>query len=203
MGNIIGGRKKAKVMKINGETFNLKTPVRALDVVKDYPGHVLLESSTVKRSGIRAKPLEAEQELKPGKIYFLIELPKFPEEKLTRRVRSCVHMSAKDRLDSLMLSRRSASDFSIMRQTSYHASDSSGPSLGPVQVKMKLSKSKMDKLVEESKDKSEVAQKIIDLYIKNCGEIELQAEEAYAGASLSSHQQVVHRNPGVGGNGIR
>lgn len=145
MGNSIGGRKKAKVMMIDGRTFKLKTPARALDVVKDYPGHVLLESDTVKRCGVRAKPLEADQELKPGKIYFLIELPKFPEERVTRRVRSCVHMSAKDRLDSLMLSRRSASDFSIMRQTSCSASESSVSRLAPVQVKMKLSKSRMDK----------------------------------------------------------
>lgn len=185
MGNSIGGRKKAKVMMIDGRTFKFKTPVRALNVVKDYPGHVLLESNTVKRCGVRAKPLEEDQELKPGKIYFLIQLPKFPEERVTRRVRSCVHMSAKDRLDSLMLSRRSASDFSIMRQTSYYASDSSGPGLAPVQVKMKLSKSRMDKLVEESKDKSEIAQKIIHLYIKNCEEIELQADESDAGSTFS------------------
>lgn len=191
MGNSIGGRKNAKVMKIDGETFKFKTPVRALDVVKNYPGYVLLESNTVKRCGIRAKPLQADQELKPGKIYFLIELPKFPEKRVTRRVRSCVHMSAKDRLDSLMLSRRSASDFSVMRRSSCYGADSSEPSFGPVQVKMKLSKAKLEKLVGESKDKSEVAQKIIDLYVKNCGEIELQADEAETGSSLSSDKQVV------------
>ncbi|KAL8134848.1 uncharacterized protein At1g66480-like [Apium graveolens] len=204
MGNSLGAKKKAKVIMIDGRTFKLKTPARTLDIVKDYPGHVLLESNTVKRCGVRAKPLDADQEIKPGKIYFLIELPKFLEERVMRRVKSCVHMSAKDRLDSLMLSRRSASDFSVARQqTSYYASDSSGPSLAPVQVKMKLLKSRMDKLVRESKDKSEIAQKIVNLYIKNCGEIELKADESDAGSSLSSQQEVVQWITRVGGNGIR
>ena len=43
MGNSLGAKKSAKVMKINGETLKLKTPVKAGAVVKDYPGHALLE----------------------------------------------------------------------------------------------------------------------------------------------------------------
>lgn len=156
MGNNIGGiKKKTKVMKINGEILKLNTPITTSDVVKDYPGHVLLESEQVKKFGISAKPLEPEQELKPSKIYFLVELPLFPKEeitKVTRRVKSAVHMSAQDRLECLMLSRRSASD-------------SSKP--GKVQLKMKLPKSVVQKLVEESRDETEVAEKIMDLCMPN------------------------------------
>ena len=74
----MGRSKKAKVMKVDGETLKLKTPARANDVVKDYPGHVLLDSEAVKHFGLRAKPLEPYQELKPTKIYFLVELPQAP-----------------------------------------------------------------------------------------------------------------------------
>lgn len=56
MGNRLGGRKTAKVMKIDSQTFKLKTPVRVWETVKDYPGHVLIESETFKHFGIRAKP---------------------------------------------------------------------------------------------------------------------------------------------------
>ncbi|XP_021296430.1 uncharacterized protein At1g66480-like [Herrania umbratica] len=168
MGNSMGGRKKAKVMKIDGETFKLKTPIRAWDVVKDYPGHVLLDSEAVKHFGIRAKPLEPQQDLKPRKIYFLVELPKFPEEKAPRRVRSGgIHMSAKDRLECLMLSRRSVSDLSMVRPSSSLGSDGLGRSSGGMTVKMRLPKSQMAKLVEESRDGVEVAEKILDLYVEN------------------------------------
>ncbi|XP_022759928.1 uncharacterized protein At1g66480-like [Durio zibethinus] len=170
MGNSIGGRKKAKVMKIDGETFKLKTPIRAWDVVKDYPGHVLLDSEAVKHFGIRAKPLEPQQDLKPEKIYLLVELPKFPEEKAPRRVRSGgIHMSAKERLESLMLSRRSVSDLSMVRPSSILESDGVGPGSRRMTVKMRLPKSQMAKLVDESRDGVEVAEKILNLYMENAG----------------------------------
>ncbi|XWS75551.1 hypothetical protein CRYUN_Cryun01aG0099900 [Craigia yunnanensis] len=170
MGNSIGGRNKAKVMKIDGETFKLKTPIRAWDVVKDYPGHVLLDSEAVMHSGIRAKPLEPQQDLKPKKIYFLVELPKFPEEKAPGRVSSGgFHMSAKDRLECLMLSRRSVSDLSMVRSSSSLGSNGLGPGSGGMTVKMRLPKSQMAKLVEESREGVEVAEKILDLYMENTG----------------------------------
>ncbi|CAK7339044.1 unnamed protein product, partial [Dovyalis caffra] len=171
MGNNLGGGNKAKVMKINGETFKLKTPARAGEVVKDYPGYVLLDSEVVKHFGIRAKPLEPQQELKAKKIYFLVDLPKIPDEEKdvrnSRRVRSGIHMSAKDRLECLMLSRRSVSELSVVRPSSSQTSD--GP--GPVRVKVRLPKAQVQKLVEESKDEVEVADKIIDLYMGNSGEV--------------------------------
>ncbi|KAJ8545921.1 hypothetical protein K7X08_018504 [Anisodus acutangulus] len=162
MGNNIGGnKKKTKVMKINGEILKLKTPVTTSDVLKDYPCHVLLESEQVKKFGIRAKPFEPHQELKPSKIYFLVELPLFPKEeitnKVTRKVKSAVHMSAHDRLECLMLSRRSASDLSISKPNNGAA----------VQLKMKLPRGVVQKLIEESRDEKEVAEKIMDLCMPN------------------------------------
>ncbi|KAF9683890.1 hypothetical protein SADUNF_Sadunf04G0060900 [Salix dunnii] len=169
MGNNLGG-KTAEVMKINGETFKLKTPARAGEVVKDYPGYVLLDSEAVKHFGIRAKPLEPQQELKAKKIYFLIELPEIPEEKnprSTRRVRSAIQMSAKDRLENLMLSRRSVSDLSMVRPSPSQTSDGQEPVL----VKVRLPKAQVQKLVEESQDEAEVAGKIIELYMGNSGAV--------------------------------
>ncbi|KAJ6735135.1 PLASTID MOVEMENT IMPAIRED PROTEIN [Salix purpurea] len=121
MGNNLGGGRKAKVMKINGETFKLKTPARAGDVVKDYPGYVLLDSEAVKHFGIRAKPLEPQQELKAKKVYFL------------RRAK---------------------------RPTGTNS----------VRVKVRLPKAQVQKLVEESRNEVEVAEKIIGLYMDNSGE---------------------------------
>ncbi|KAG2710779.1 hypothetical protein I3760_04G044800 [Carya illinoinensis] len=170
MGNSIGGRKKAKVMKIDGETLKFKTPVRAWEVLKDCPGHVLLESEAVKRYGIRAKPLEPEQQLIPKKIYFLVDqLPKPSDEKVPRAVRSQsagIHMSAKDRLECLMLSRRTVSDLSINRAPSV-VSDGSGR----LKVKIRLPSDQMAKLVAESRDGAEVAEKILELYRDHAGEI--------------------------------
>lgn len=184
MGNNIGGINKAKVMKINGETFKLKTPTRVMDVVKDYPGHVLLDSEAVKHFGIKAKPLEPQQELKPRKIYFLLELPKSPEQKVTRRVRSGIHMSAKDRLECLMLSRRSVSDLSVIGPSSgVVAGGASGPISSPVRVKLRLPRTQVAKLVKDSRDEVDVARKIIDLYMENGGEysdsLMLQREERF------------------------
>ncbi|GKV16658.1 hypothetical protein SLEP1_g27272 [Rubroshorea leprosula] len=171
MGNTMGRRKKARIMKIDGETFKLKTPVRAWDVVKDYPGHVLLDSEAVKHFGIRAKPLEAQQELKPKKIYFLVELPKFTEEKTPRRARSSgIQMSAKDRLECLMLSRRAASDLSAVKAVPAQGSDGPGEGIGPVKVKLRLPKAQVAKLMEESRDGTDVAEKIIGLYMGNSGD---------------------------------
>ncbi|KAL4324507.1 hypothetical protein GQ457_11G005030 [Hibiscus cannabinus] len=167
MGNSIGGRKVAKVMKIDGQTIKLKTPIRVWDVVKDYPGHVLLESESVKHYGIRAKPLEPQQDLKPRKVYFLVELP---QDKAPRRVRSGgIHMSAKDRLECLMLSRRTVSDLPMVRASSADGVVAPAVSGELMTVKMRLPRSQMAKLVEESRDGVEVAQKILDLYIEKGG----------------------------------
>ncbi|KAL8463578.1 hypothetical protein ACS0TY_033513 [Phlomoides rotata] len=163
MGNSLGGSKSAKVMKINGETFKLKTPVRAGSVLESHPGLVLLESEAVKHYGVRAKPLEPQQELKPKRLYFLVELPKFPDDRSTRRVRSGIQMSAKDRLEGLMLARRSASDLSILKPPSIAAEEAAENGGGAVRVRMRLPKAEVERLMAETKDKDEMAEKIVSL----------------------------------------
>ena len=192
MGNTIGIRsKKTKVMKIDGETFKLKTPAIANDVVKDYPGHVLLDSQAVKHFGLRAKPLEPHQQLKPKKIYFLVELPKVrPEEENAqpRRVRSSGvrSMNAKDRLELLMLSKRSVSDLSLVKPDV-------GLDGGPTKVRMRLPKAQLEKLMEESNDGAEVAEKIVSLYMAGASGGAV-AEDG--GAKMVPHQHD-HRRRGV------
>ena len=160
MGNSLRGTKKAKVMQISGETLKLKTPVQAGEVVKNYPGHVLLKSQEVKHLGIRAKPLEPHQHLEAKGVYFLVELPKVrdnPKEKVPRRVRSGINMTAKDRLESLMLSRRSVSDLSSMKSIPEKSQD------GPVRLRMRLPKAQVEMLMQQSRDEEEAAEKIMDL----------------------------------------
>lgn len=171
-------------MKINGETFKLKTPVRVGSVVGNHPGHVLLDSEAVRHYGVRAKPLEPHQELKPRRLYFLVQLPKSPEQKRPRRVRSGIHMSAKDRLESLMLARRSASDLSIMRPVSIelekeinkgileNSGGGGGGGGGGVRVRMRLPKAEVERLMAESKDGAEVAEKIVSLCMAGGGAAE-------------------------------
>lgn len=202
MGN--GSSKKlAKVMKITGETLKVKTPVLCSEVVKDYPGYVLLESDLVKKYGVRAKPLEHYQELIPKKIYFLVELPKLPvvdkeeeeekNKKLARRVRSASsvppsllnHMSAKDRLEFLMLTRRSNSDVSKkINIRSYSGTSSSPqPETAAMQVKMRLPRAQVQKLIQENQDESELAEKIVNLCMQN------------SQAGNSDHDHDHHRRP--------
>ncbi|KAL3510620.1 hypothetical protein ACH5RR_030021 [Cinchona calisaya] len=172
MGNSLGGKRAAKVMKINGETIKLKTPIDAGEVIKDHPGYVLLESKAVKHFGIKAKPLEPQQELKPKGLYFLVELPKFHDEKAPRRVRSGIHMSAKDRLETLMLARRSVSDLSFLKPSSIvleEAGESSPNGGGAMRVKMRVPKAQVEKLMMESKDKAEATAKIVDFCMANKG----------------------------------
>lgn len=185
MGNAIGGRKKAKVMKIDGETIKFKIPIRAWDVIKDYPGYVLLDSEAVKNSGIRAKPLEPQMDLKPKKIYFLVELPKIPEERAPRRVRSTgIQMSAKERLECLMMSRRASSDLSRVKSVPGRGSEF-GESNGPVKLKLRLPRAQVAQLVDESRDGAEAAEKIIDLYMGNSGDFRNGSRRQSGG--LNSH----------------
>lgn len=176
MGNTIGRRtKKAKVMKIDGETMKLKTPIQACELIKEYPDHVVLDSEAVKHFGVRAKPLEPQQHLQPKKTYFLLQLPKFPLEDdhekkhrvPTRRVQSEIHMGAKDRLELLMLSRRAVSDLSSSTSA---VGGGGGGGGGPMRVKMRLPRAQLERLVEESKDEVEVAEKIVDLYVERGGD---------------------------------
>ncbi|KAL3830807.1 hypothetical protein ACJIZ3_019609 [Penstemon smallii] len=173
MGNSLGRKKSAKVMKISGETFKFKMPVRAGSIVANHPGHVLLESEAVKHYGVRAKPLEPQEDLKPKRLYFLVELPKVAEDKGARRVRSGIHMGAKDRLESMMLARRSASDLSIMKPQQSFVVEDKGKNVisssGGMRVKMRLPKAEVERLMAESKDGAEVAEKIVSLCMASRG----------------------------------
>ncbi|CAJ1939556.1 unnamed protein product [Sphenostylis stenocarpa] len=168
MGNTFGAKKTTKVMKIDGETFKLKTPVKVEEVLKDHPGLVLLDSEAVKHYGVRAKPLESHKELQPKRLYFLVELPK---ETKPRRVRSGINMSAKDRLENLVLTRRSASDLSIMKQSNMgdgeQGNNNNKENNGGVRLKMRLPKAEVEKLIHGSKDEAEAAQRIVKLYMAN------------------------------------
>ncbi|KAL8035057.1 hypothetical protein ABFX02_12G072800 [Erythranthe guttata] len=197
MGNSLGGRKSAKVMKINGESFKLKTPIRAGSVMESNPGYVLLESESVKHYGVRAKPLEPQMELKPKRLYFLVQLPKFPEERGARRIRSGIQMNAKDRLENLMLARRSSSDLTILKRPSMASLDEhvencgggGGGGGGGVRVRMRLPKAEVERLMAESKDGAEVAEKIVNLYMANGGGAESGGRVA---------RQHVHWNEDIG-----
>ncbi|KAK9091703.1 hypothetical protein Sjap_024880 [Stephania japonica] len=173
MGNTLrSDRKTTKVMKIDGVTMKLKTPIKAGKVLKDYPDHVLIESESVKHYGIRAKPMEPQQDLKPRRLYFLVVLPKLEEDKkMTRRVKSGINMSAKDRLESLMLSRRSTSDLSILKPKSLvideEEEEESGGGL--MRVKMRLPKAEVEKLMKECNSAEEAAEKILELYSERRG----------------------------------
>ncbi|KAG4991307.1 hypothetical protein AAZX31_09G110300 [Glycine max] len=166
MGNALGGKKTTKVMKIDGETFKLKTPIKVCDVLKDHPGLVLLESEAVKHYGIRAKPLEAHKELMPKRLYFLVELPK-EVTVAPRRVRSGINMSAKERLESLVLARRSASDLTIMKPPS--SQKEVMESGGGVRLKMRLPKAEVERLMRGCETEAEAAEKIMGLCMANNG----------------------------------
>nr|VDD30548.1 unnamed protein product [Brassica oleracea] len=163
MGNSLGGKKTTKVMKIDGETLKLKTPVTAEEVLKDFPGHVLLESESVKHYGARAKPLEAKQGLVAKRLYFVVEPVK---ECPPRRVRSGIQMSAKDRLENLMLARRSSSDLSILkpagRWTTKEEEEKEG---GAVRVKLRIPKAELERLIKEGATEAEATQKIAALFM--------------------------------------
>lgn len=157
MGNSIGGRKKktAKVMMIDGTTFRVKPPVQAGEVVRDHPACDLLESEEVKRLGLGAQPLHPNQPLLSGKLYFLIQLPRLPDQR--RAWSGALRVSAKDRLESLKLKRRSVSDLSASSMASVENAE------GGVRVRMRLPKAEVARLMEGSKDSAEAAQKIMEL----------------------------------------
>ncbi|CAL9105447.1 unnamed protein product [Musa textilis] len=166
MGNALGAKKKtAKVMKIDGTTFKVKPPARAINVLRDHRGHDLLESGEVSRLGLRARPLDPDAPLKPGKLYFLVELP---TRRAPRRAWSGkLQVSAKERLESLRLTRRSMSDLSLAGRS--FAADVEEAKDGAVRLRMRLPKVQVEKLMQESRDAAEAAQKIMQLCVEKDG----------------------------------
>ncbi|CAE6061887.1 unnamed protein product [Arabidopsis arenosa] len=149
-----------KVMKIDGETFKLKTPVTAEEVLKDFPGHVLLDSESIKHYGARAKPLEWRQRLEAKRLYFVVEPVK---ECPPRRVRSGIHVSAKERLESLMLARRSSSDLSILKPAGGWTTEEEEGAVR--RVKVRIPKAELERLVKEGATEAEATQKIAALFM--------------------------------------
>ncbi|KAK8627575.1 hypothetical protein V6N13_135184 [Hibiscus sabdariffa] len=206
MGNSLGGKKTTKVMKINGETMKLKTPVTAEEVLKDFPGHVLLESEAVKHYGTRAKALQLHQRLEAKRLYFLVVLPQAPKEIVPRRVRSGINMSAKDRLESLMLSRRSVSDLTLLKPTiaipeGDEEGEGEGEGGGAMRVRMRLPKAEVERLMKESQNEREAAEKIMQLCMGNSPRGEV-AEQRQVHGSIARQKRVSFMAMDEGGSQI-
>ncbi|CAM0944356.1 unnamed protein product [Alopecurus aequalis] len=175
MGNSIGAKRKgAKVMQLDGTSFRVKPPAAAADVLRDHPGFQLLEAEEVKLLGARARPLSADAPLRRGRLYFLVALPRRPAAGPMRRAWSGnLRVGARERLESLMLARRSTSDLSSFQGAGIaSASAPTSPLAGgsfsggggtPVRLKMRLPKAQVEKLMGESRDAAEAAAKIMDL----------------------------------------
>ncbi|KAL5220620.1 hypothetical protein ABZP36_025333 [Zizania latifolia] len=168
MGNAIGGRRRtARVMTVDGTTYKYRPPAVAGAALREHPGYQLLESEEVRRLGVRARPLDADAPLKPGKLYFLVELPRLSRARAPRRTWSgaLVHVGgAGERLESMMLSRRSASDVAASVTASPASSVEAGED-GVVRLRMRLPKAEVARLVKESRDAAEAAEKIMQLCV--------------------------------------
>ncbi|XP_062233137.1 uncharacterized protein At1g66480-like [Phragmites australis] len=172
MGNVIAGRRKgAKVMQLDGTEFRVKPPAFAGTVLRDHPGFQLLESEEVKLLGVRARPLAHDAKLRPGRLYFLVALPR-PAAPPHRAWSGALHVGARQRLESLMLTRRSTSDLSFPASASTTAPASPlSPAFegGPVRLRMRLPKAQVEKLMAESRDGAEAAARIMQLCAANAG----------------------------------
>uniref|UniRef100_A0ACD5Z537 Uncharacterized protein n=1 Tax=Avena sativa TaxID=4498 RepID=A0ACD5Z537_AVESA len=176
MGNSIGAKRKgAKVMQLDGTSFRVKPPAAAAAVLRDHPGFQLLEAEEVKLLGARARPLADDAPLRRGTLYFLVALPRRPAARAgpPRRAWSGnLRVGARERLESLMLARRSTSDLSSFQGGLPSASAPTSPLNGgyvsggggtPVRLKMRLPKAQVEKLMGESRDAAEAAAKIMEL----------------------------------------
>ncbi|KAE8802481.1 hypothetical protein D1007_21799 [Hordeum vulgare] len=167
MGNSIGAKRKgAKVMQLDGTSFRVKTPAAAAsDVLRDHPGFQLLEAEEVKLLGARARPLAPDAPLRRGRLYFLVALPRRPAAGPPRRAWSGnLRVGARERLESLMLARRSTSDLSSFQGVASASAPASPlPGGTPVRLRMRLPKAQVEKLMGESRDAAEAAAKIMEL----------------------------------------
>ena len=171
MGNSIGGRRKgAKVMQLDGTAFRVKPPAFAGTVLRDHPGFQLLESEEVKLLGVRACPLAHDAQLRPGRLYFLVALPR-PAAPPRRAWSGALQVGARERLESLMLTRRSTSDLSLPASaaTAPPSPLSTASEGGPVRLRMRLPKAQVEKLMAESRDGAEAAARIMQLCAANAG----------------------------------
>uniref|UniRef100_A0ACD5Y5A9 Uncharacterized protein n=1 Tax=Avena sativa TaxID=4498 RepID=A0ACD5Y5A9_AVESA len=198
MGNALAGKRRvAKVMTVDGATFRYKTPAAAGAALRGHPGHQLLESDEVRRLGVRARPLDRDAALKPGKLYFLVQLPpgvggrgggRGDEDDGLRAPRKtwsgALHVGARERLESLMLSRRTVSDVASLMPSSRAVGLGGGEAMaarrsssveagadGAVRLRMRLPKAEVARLMKESRDPAEAAERIMQLCVARdkCG----------------------------------
>lgn len=181
MGNALAGRRRAaKVMTVDGATFRYKTPAAACAALRGHPGHQLLESEEVRRLGVRARPLDRDAPLKPGKLYFLVQIPRGggddDDPRAPRKTWSgALRVGARERLEGLMLSRRTVSDVSSIlpppAAARLAAASPSPPSSvevgadGAVRLRMRLPKADVARLMQESRDPAEAAERIMQLCV--------------------------------------
>ncbi|CAO2201912.1 unnamed protein product [Urochloa humidicola] len=183
MGNSIGGkRRRARVMTVDGATYKYRPPAAAADALRDHPGHHLLESDEVRRLGVRARPLDPDAPLKPGKLYFLVHLPNLSSRRRApQRTWSGAltyggsgaggAAGAGERLESLMVARRSASDVAaspVAAAAAYvEAAEGGGEDGcgGAVRLRVRLPKADVQRLVDESRDAAEAAERIMQLCV--------------------------------------
>ncbi|URE08118.1 hypothetical protein MUK42_19492 [Musa troglodytarum] len=169
MGNGLSGRKRIiTVMKIDGTTLKLKAPVQAEDLLRDYPGYDLLESEAVKQLGVGARPLAPDAPMHPGKLYFLVQLPRAPEQRALRTAWSGgLRVSARERLENLAFTRRTMSDVSVAGRPSRVEAEEGTD--GTVRLRLRIPKAEMEKLLQESKNDTEAAEKIMVLCVAKKG----------------------------------
>ncbi|EAZ36542.1 hypothetical protein OsJ_20883 [Oryza sativa Japonica Group] len=170
MGNSIGGRRKgAKVMQLDGTAFRVKPPAFAGTVLRDHPGFQLLESEEVKLLGVRARPLAHDAPLRPGRLYFLVALPRPRAPPRAALVRGATRRRAgaarvADAHPPVHLrplppglgggrDRAAVPDVHRLRARAG----------GPVRLRMRLPKAQVEKLMGESRDSAEAAAKIMQL----------------------------------------
>ncbi|TVU05783.1 hypothetical protein EJB05_48966, partial [Eragrostis curvula] len=183
MGNAIAGKRRtARVMTVDGATRKYRPPAVAGDALRDHhPAgrHQLLESEEVRRLGVRARPLDPDAPLKPGKLYFLVELPRLAAAgaRAPRRTWSGAltydgGSGAGERLESLMLARRSASDVAATVKAMAAAAGAASPASsveagedGAVRLRVRLPKAEVARLVKESRDAADAAEKIMQLCV--------------------------------------
>jgi len=173
MGNSIGGRRRrARVMTVDGATYKYRPPAAAGDALRDHPGHRLLDAEEVRRLGVRARPLDPDAPLKPGRLYFLVELPRLRRRPPQRSWSGALSYGAGERLESLMLARRSASDVAASAALLQLASSPArAPSVeaagdGAVRLRVRLPKADVQRLVEGSRDAAEAAERIMQLCVE-------------------------------------
>ncbi|WOK97513.1 hypothetical protein Cni_G06221 [Canna indica] len=166
--SIVGVSKKktAKVMKLDGTVTRLDLPAAASAVLRCHPGYSLLDAEEVKRAGAGAHPLTPGQLLEPGKLYFLVELPRssrLPRREMRRARSAEMHGSAMDRLESLRLTRRRSTSDASVGATHDGGGDTTVEEEGAMQIRIRLPKARVKKLVEESEDEAEVTERLVAL----------------------------------------